>query len=123
MTGASRAEKVFLALSAAFAAAVLALAARTGDSLDLRQARFFLPAGLLSLAAVNVRLRSKVLAWGLFALSFILFMMVLGPWVVGLRIVQTVETLKFMQAMAMYLSLAVTALFQLRAARSNGGTP
>jgi hypothetical protein len=31
------------------------------------------------------------------------------------------ETLKFAQAMAMYLSLSVTALFQLRAARTNGG--
>ena len=121
MTGASRAEKVFLLSAGAFLAAGLALAARTGESLDLRQARFFLPAGLMSLAAANVRLRSKVLAWGLFALSFVLFMMVFGPWVVGLRTVRTVETLKFMQAMAMYLSLALTALFQLRAARTNGG--
>jgi hypothetical protein len=119
---ASRAEKTFLIVSAVLLAAGAGLAVRTGEPLDLRQARFFWPAGLLSLTAVNVRLRSKVLAWALFALAFVLFMMVFGPWVLGLRTVATVETVKFMQAMALYLSLAVTALFQLRAARTNGGT-
>jgi hypothetical protein len=110
-------ERAFLIVSLLFFAAGLVLSLRTGEELDWGRARLFLPSGLLALSAANVRLRSKLLSWGLFSLSFVLFMAVMGPWVVGLRIAGGVETLKFMRAMALYLSLALTGLFQLRAAR------
>ncbi len=117
MKEAGRWEKLFLGLGAVFFAAGLVLAVRTGEGLDWTRARLFLPSGVLSLLAVNVRLRSKVLAWALFSLSFVLFMVVFGPWVLGLRTTDSVETLKFLRAMALYLCFALTGLFQLRAAR------
>lgn len=117
MTGPGRAEKTFFFLSAALFVGGLALAARTGETVSWMEKRVFLPAGLLSLAAVNVRLRSRVLGWGLFTVAFVLFMIVFGPWVLGVRVTAGTETFKFMRAMGMYICLALTGLFQLRAAR------
>jgi hypothetical protein len=117
VTAAGRWEKIFLGLSASLFAAGLLLSFRTGEALDWTKARMFFPAGLWAMAAANVKIRSKVLAWGIFTFSFVFFMIVFGPWVVGLRTVATVETIKFMRAMATFLCLAVTGLFQLRAAR------
>jgi hypothetical protein len=117
LTESGRAEKLFLGVSVVLFFGGLAWAARGGEAVRWAHPRVFAPAGLLSLAAVNVRLRSKVLGWGLFAAAFVLFMVVFGPWVLGVRASAGAETLKFMRAMAMYLSLALTGLFQLRAAR------
>lgn len=109
---ASRWEKAFLA-----AAAVLFALGAAADGLGLRQTRGFVPAGLLTMSLINVRLRSKALAWGVFAVSFVWFMIVFGPFAVGLRAPQAGDTLKFMRAIAMFLSLSLAALFQLRASR------
>lgn len=117
MKGPGRAEQMFLFLSGALFLAGLALAARTGEPVVWTEKRVFLPAGLLSLVLINVRLRSRVLGWGLFSVAFVLFMIVFGPWVLGVRVTAGPETLKFMRAMGMYISLALTGLFQLRAAR------
>lgn len=117
MKGPGRAEQAFLFLSAVLFLAGLVLGARTGELVVWTEKRVFLPAGLLSLALINIRLRSRVLGWGLFTVAFVLFMIVFGPWVLGVRVTAGPETIKFMRAMGMYISLALTGLFQLRAAR------
>lgn len=109
----SRGEGAFLALAAVFYAAGFFL----GVPPDWTRSPLFLPTGLLSLALINVRLRSKVLGWGLFAGAFLLFMAVFGPYALGLRADRGLDVLRFMRAMAMYLALAMAGLFQLRTRR------
>ena len=48
-------------------------------------------------------------------------MIVFGRYVLGLRATLPEDTVRYMRTMAFYLSLALAALFQLRASR--GGTP
>lgn len=79
-----------------------------------RGASFYLPAGLLLMAGLNHRLRSKVLAWGVFTAALVSAMIVFGTWALSVRVEAFPLTVNFLATTVLYASLAVGALFQLR---------
>lgn len=85
-----------------------------------RSAIFF-PGGLLILAALNVHLRAKGLAWGVFSLALVSCFIVVGTWVVADRAWAGLPTMDFFRASALYGFLAAAALFQLRVGSSERG--
>lgn len=74
----------------------------------------YLPTGLFVLVLINNRLRSKVLAWGIFTGALFLFLIILGTWVVVDRAVVGLPAGDFFRSMGLYVLLAVGALMQLR---------
>lgn len=115
-----RGGKLFLALAVALYAAGLWTAAGTGGLSTISWGRYpvFLPTGLLGLMLVNQGLRSHVLAWGLFTISFVCFMAVLGALVIGVRTGPGTPWAPFLRALGMYAALCMAGLYQLRGARS-----
>ena len=75
---------------------------------------FFAPTGLLLLALINIRLRSKLLAWGVFTVAFVLFMIVVGTWVVMDRAMRGPSPIDFFRTSVLYGFLAAAGLMQLR---------
>lgn len=114
-----RAENAALASAAVFFLAGLAWVARDAGWPAVRWTRYptFLPLGLILLAAVNHRLRSRFLAWGIFTLAFILLVVLSGAWAVQFRALPAVRGILFLRGFLMYAALALTALFQLRPPR------
>ncbi|MBK6880945.1 MAG: hypothetical protein IPN65_01220 [Elusimicrobia bacterium] len=76
----------------------------------------FLPTGLLVLAWFNHRLRSRALAWAMFALSLALAMIVFGAWALAHRTALGGSLLNAGAATLLYLCLSVAAAMQLRVA-------
>jgi len=79
---------------------------------------FFIPTGLLLLAAFNRRLMSKILGWGLFTVSFVCLIVVLGAFVVQMRMVLDLEWFFFVRTLIFYAVLSMATLYQLRFPRS-----
>ena len=110
-----RGEAYSLLVAALFFAVHLALCLLEPGLLGLvGRSYLFLPAGLLALGVINIRLQSRVLSWGLFALSFVLLVMVFGPVVLQMRFLSEREWINSVRILGMYLALAMTGLFQIR---------
>lgn len=84
-------------------------------SVDGTSAAFFLPTGLLVLTWLNHRLRSRVLAWSVFALGLTLAMIVFGAWALVDRAAAGASLVNAGAATLLYAALATAAAFQLRA--------
>lgn len=89
-----------------------------GLPVDGTAAAFFLPTGLLVLTWLNHRLRSRVLAWGVFTLGLTLAMIVFGAWVLADRAAAGVSLVNAGAATLLYGALALAAALQLRVASS-----
>lgn len=74
----------------------------------------FVPTGLWALAAVNVRLRSRILAWSVFTSAILVFMVILGAWALNSRAGAPSHGLLFLRSLAFYAVLGAAALFPLR---------
>lgn len=81
---------------------------------DGRSAAFFLPTGLLVLTWINHRLRSRVLAWAVFALGLTLAMIVFGAWALVYRAAAGVPLVNAGAATVLYAALSTAAALQLR---------
>jgi hypothetical protein len=116
--GSRAGETVACATAAAlFAAGLAQTAVQSGwASVDWRRYPVFLPTGLLALSLINRWLRSRVLGWGLFAVSFSLFVMVFGAFVLQYRAAASDVAWPYLRSMALYLAYGVCGLYQLRAA-------
>ncbi len=75
----------------------------------------FLPTGLLVLSWFNHRLRSRVLAWAMFALALALAMIVFGAWALAHRTALGASLVNAAAATLLYACLAAAAALQLRA--------
>lgn len=115
-----RGQDIALALAALFYAAGLAWAAKQGGWDSVQWARYpvFLPTALLVLGTVNRFLRSRLLAWALFAAAFVFLVAVLGAVVVQMRAAPETSWLLFGRALAMYGALAMAGLYQLKRDRT-----
>jgi len=80
---------------------------------------FFISTGLLLLAVINRRLMSKILGWGLFTVSFVCLVVVLGAFVVQMRMVLDLEWFFFVRTLVFYAALSVATLYQLRFSKVN----
>lgn len=83
-------------------------------SLSLGQPALFVPFGLLVLAVANTFLRAKGLAWGIFTVALVLFMIIVGTWVVMDRAMKGPPPADFVRSTALYGFLAAAGLTQLR---------
>lgn len=123
MDGLSRSAEI-VALGAATLLWGGGTAARVARDLpiDGTSAAFFLPTGLLFLTWLNHRLRSRVLAWGVFALGVTLAMIVFGAWALADRAAAGVSLVNAGAAALLYVALATAAALQLRVASSKEKT-
>lgn len=87
-----------------------------------RQSPLFVPAGLVVLSIINSFLRAKGLAWGIFTVAFVVFMIILGTWVVMDRAMKGPPATDFLRSIALYGFLATAALLQLRVSSSKKET-
>lgn len=79
-----------------------------------RQPALYVPAGLVVLSSVNSLLRAKVLSWGIFTVALVVFMIIVGTWVVMDRAMKGPPSLDFLRSAALYGCLAMVGLMQLR---------
>lgn len=82
--------------------------------ISLGQPALYVPFGLLALAVVNTFLRAKVLAWGIFTVALVVFMIIVGTWVVLDRAMKGPPPTDFIRSTALYGFLATAGLLQLR---------
>jgi thiol:disulfide interchange protein len=111
-----RNERVWFILSLILYTAGLVTAVRETGWDSIRWVRYpvFIPTGLLALCVINSGLRSKLLAWSVFTLSFVCLVAVLGAFVIQFRTIVEVPWFAFVRAFVMYLAFSMTGLCQLR---------
>ena len=108
-----RVEVICLALAALLEAWMLR-DLRAAGPIHWRHYSVFLPAGILGLGFVNAFLRSKILAWSVFTLSLIIFMIVLGFVAVAYRQLPQAALGQSVRGLALYAALGTAGLYQLR---------
>lgn len=74
----------------------------------------YIPTGLMGLSLVNTFLRAKGLAWGIFTVALVVFMIIVGTWVVMDRAMRGPPPPDFIRTTALYGALATLGLLQLR---------
>lgn len=115
-----RAERIILSVGVLLFA--LTLVSHQGP-IPWRQSPFFVPTGLVVLSIINSFLRAKGLAWGIFTAAFVVFMIILGTWVVMDRAMKGPPATDFLRSIALYGFLATGALMQLRVSSSKKEFP
>src|SRR6185503_19887762 len=95
--------------------AIMALNGLAGKPVLWGRYPVFLPTGLLFLGLVKHLLRSKVLARGLFSLSFVFLILVLGALVAWTTTIAGREGAGFLLMLALYGATGMAGLYQLRA--------
>ncbi|MBK8574142.1 MAG: hypothetical protein IPN90_00145 [Elusimicrobia bacterium] len=81
----------------------------------------YIPTGLITLSLTNTFLRAKGLAWGIFTVTLVVFMIVVGTWVVMDRAMKGPPPADFARSLFLYGSLAAAGLIQLRVSSSSKG--
>jgi hypothetical protein len=107
----SRVEWSLLAAATALYLWTLALRQRP---MSWAASSLYVPTGLIVLSFTNTFLRAKGLAWGIFTVALIVFMIIVGTWVVMDRAMEGPPSADFARTMALYGTLAASGLFQLR---------
>jgi hypothetical protein len=95
----------------------MALAIPARNRVDWGNYAVFVPTGLVALAWANSFLRSKILAWAVFSLGFVLALAVFGPLVVGVRIQTGEGWIQLLRAFLSFAGVAGAGALQLRPAR------